>query len=327
MDIKSTFKIVSTVFSIFFTSQSLSATTPTPLQTVAITQIADHPAADAVREGILAALKANGYVEGDHFHIIFENAQGSTVIAAQIAKKFVGMKPTVLVPISTPSTQALVKVDENSGIPIVFAAVTDPVASGVVTSLTHPGGHVTGITDATPVKPQIEVFKKVLPHLKTLGIIYNPGDNSSTTPLKEAHEVANNLGITLVEAPAFKTSDVPAAMQQLVGKNVDAIFVPLDNTVLAAMDAVLKIAFQHKTPVFSSDSDSVSQGALASSGYTHFDTGYAAGLIVVKVLKGAKPGDIPVGNAQDLNIYINPKTATKLNIQIPESILKTAKNL
>ncbi len=327
MDIKAAFKIVSIFFLTAFFSPTLIATDtpPPPLSTVAITQIADHPAANAVREGVLAALKENGYEKGKTLNVIYENAQGSPVTAAQIAKKLVAMKPNVLVPITTPSTQAMVKADEAYAIPIVFAAVTDPVVSGVVSSLTHPGGYVTGATDASPIKHQLETFTKVLPTLKTLGIIYNPGDNSSTTPLKEARDILKNMGITLVEATAFKTSDVPAAVQQLAGRNVDAIFVPLDNTILSAMDAVLKIGFQNKIPVFSSDSDSVSQGALASSGYTHFDTGYAAGEIVVQVLKGAKPGDIPVATSQDLSIYINPRSAAKLHITLPAAIIKTAK--
>ncbi|MBS0271559.1 MAG: ABC transporter substrate-binding protein [Proteobacteria bacterium] len=328
MDIKSTFKIVSFAFVTTFFSSSLFATTPPPpIQTVAITQIIDHPSADAVREGILAALRDNNYVEGNTFHIIYENAQGSPVTASQIAQKFVALKPSVLVPITTPSTQAMVKADAAYSIPIVFAAVTDPVASGVVTSIARPGGHITGATDAAPIQQQFEIFKKIMPTLKTLGVIYNPGDNSSNTPLREARAVSKTMGITLVEAPTFKTADVSIAMQQLAGKNVDAIFVPLDNTVLSAMDAVLKISFQHKIPVFSSDSDSVAQGALASSGYSHFDTGYSAGEMVVQVLKGANPGDIPVASAQDLNVYISPKSAQKLDIEIPQAVLETAKKL
>jgi len=280
-----------------------------------------------VREGALAALKDNGYEDGKTLKIIFENAQGSSVTATQIAKKFVALKPNVIIPISTPSTQAVVKANENYSIPIVFAAVTDPVASGVILSLDHPGGNITGVTDAAPIKRQFDIFKQILPHLKTLGVIYNPGDNSSTTPVKEAREVAKDMGITLVESSAFKTSDVPGALQQLAGKKVDAIFVPLDNTILSAMVAVLKIAFQYNIPVFTSDSDSVGQGALASSGYSHFDTGYTAGKMAVKVLKGTNPGDIPVANAQDLNVYINLKSAKKLNVTFPKDILKTAKEM
>lgn len=325
MDIKSTIKSVTFSFSVFFASFSLFAAPP--LKTVAITQITDHPAADAVREGVIAALKDNGYVEGENLKLIYESAQGSPVTATQIAKKFVALKPDVLVPITTPSTQAMVKVDKNYAIPIVFAAVTDPIASGVVTSLTQPGGYITGSTDAAPIKQQLEVFKKIFPHLKTLGVIYNPGDSSSATPLKEARTLSKEMEITLVEATAFKTSDVPAAVQQLAGKKVDAIFVPLDNTILAALESVLKIAFQHKIPVFTSDSDSVAQGALASSGYTHFDTGYSAGKIVVQVLQGANPGEIPVAKPYDLNVYINPRTAAKLNLIIPESILAKAKEM
>ncbi|HUX78659.1 MAG TPA: ABC transporter substrate-binding protein [Alphaproteobacteria bacterium] len=325
MNIKTTFQIISIVLSAVFASMTLNAADTPLFPTIAITQIADHPAANAVREGILAALKDNGYEKGKSLNVIYENAQGSPVTATQIAKKIVALKPDVIMPITTPSAQAMVKADQAYAIPIVFAAVTDPILSGVVSSLTHPGGYITGATDASPVKQQIETFKKVLPDLKTLGVIYNPGDNSSTTPLKEAREVTKSMGITLIEAPAFKTSDVPTAALQLAGSKVDAIFIPLDNTVLSAMDSVLKIGFQNKIPVFSSDSDSVAQGALASSGYTHFDTGYAAGKIAAQILTGAKPGDIPVATSQDLSIYINPKTAEKLNISIPEAIAKTAK--
>ncbi len=329
MYIKSAIKIVSVAFLTAFFSSSSSATTspPPPLPTIALTQIIDHPAADAVREGVLAALKDNGYEKGKTLNIVYENAQGSSVTAAQIAKKFVALNPNVLISITTPSTQTMVKADEAYGIPLVFAAVTDPIASGVVRDLIHPGGYITGATDAAPIKQQLEAFKIILPKLKTLGVIYNPGDSSSATPLVEAKKIAKDLSITLIEATAFKTSDVPTAVQQLAGNQVDAIFVPLDNTILSAMDAVLKIAFQHQIPVLSSDSDSVTQGALASSEYTHFDTGYAAGEIVARVLKGEKAGDIPVATAQDVNVYINLKSAEKLNIAFPDEILNSAKKM
>mgnify|MGYP000694539393 CR=1 FL=1 len=327
MDIKSAIKVVSFSLTIALFSSSLGALSPSSPPTVAITQIIEHPSSDSVRKGILDALKDNGYENGDTFKIIYENAQGSPVTAAQIAQKFVALKPKVLIPITTTSTQAMVKADEVFGIPLVFAAVTDPVGAGIVSSLSHPGGHITGATDMAPIKTQLETFKAVLPDLKILGIIYNPGDSSSASPLKVVREISKDMGLTLVEATAFKTSDIPAALQQLVGKKVDAIFVPLDNTVLSAMDAVLKIGFQYNIPIFSSDSDSVAQGALASSGYTHYDTGYAAGEIVVKVLKGENPGDIPVASSQDLNIYINPRTALKLNIELPKPILEKAKKM
>jgi len=325
MDIKTTFKVISFIFSSFFVSSSLQAAEPP--KTVALTQIVDHPAADSVREGILKALQDSGYEKGKSLNLIYENAQGSPVTATQIAKKFVALKPDLIISITTPSTQAMVKANENYSLPIVFAAVTDPIASGVVPSLSHPGGHVTGATDAAPIKQQLEFFKKVLPNLKTLGILYNPGDNSSATPVKEARQAAKELGITLVEATAFKTADVPSASQQLAGQKVDAIFVPLDNTILSAMEAVLKVANQYKIPVVSSDKDSVAQGALASSGYTHFDTGYAAGKLAVQVLQGASPGDLPVVKPTNMNTYINSKSAKDLNVTIPEDVLKAAEKM
>ncbi len=319
------FSAVTFVSSTFFASSFLPA--EPSLKTIAITQIVDHPAANAVREGVLAALKDKGYEEGKTFTLIYENAQSSPVTASQIAQKFMSLKPDLIIPITTPSTQAVAKANEGYALPVVFAAVTDPIASGVVDSLPHPGGSITGVTDAAPIKRQIDFFKQALPHLKTLGILYNPGDNSSATPVKEARELAKEEGLTLIEATAFKTSDVPAAMKQLVGRGVDAVFVPLDNTVLSAMDAVLKVAFQHKIPVVSSDSDSVEQGALVSSGYTHFDTGYRAGEIAAQVLEGANPGQISVASAQSLNIYINKKSAQTLNITFPKAILEIAKEM
>ncbi|MBX9786601.1 MAG: ABC transporter substrate-binding protein [Alphaproteobacteria bacterium] len=323
MDIKIPFKIVSFIVVTTFFSTFLFAAAP-PLQTIAITQIADHPAANAVREGILKALKDHGIEENSQYKIIYENAQGNPVTAAQIAQKFVAAKSSVLVPITTTSTQTMVKADSAHALPMVFAAVTDPIAAGVVSSLAHPGSYITGVTDAAPIEEQVKLFKEILPQLQTLGIVYNPGDNSSATPLKQAREAAKKLGVTLIEATAFKTSDVPVAAQNLVGRGVDAIFVPLDNTVLAAMESVLKVANQNKIPVFSSDKDSVEQGALASSGYSHFDTGYVAGEMVVSVLKGANPGDIPVATAKNLNVYINSKTAKHLNLSLPKEILNQA---
>lgn len=330
MDTQTKIKIISFITSISFIHTSLFADSlpnNPPLKTVAITQIVDHPSANAVRNGILAALKDKGYKDRETVKIIYENAQGNPVIASQIAQKFTALKPDLIIPITTPSTQAVVKADETYGIPVVFAAVTDPVAAGVVSSLTHPGGHISGVTDAAPIQRQFDVFKQALPHLKTMGILYNPGDNSSTTPVKEARAVAKEMGITLCEATAFKTGDVPTAMQQLISKGVDAVFVPLDNTVLSAMDAVLKIAFQNKIPVFSSDSDSVAQGALISSGYTHFDTGYKTGEMAAHVLEGASPGDLAIESAQTLNIYVNRKSAEKLNIKFPDKISQIAKNM
>jgi putative ABC transport system substrate-binding protein len=330
MDTQTKIKIISFITSISFIHTSLFADPPPnnpPIKTITITQIVDHPSANAVREGVLAALKDKGYKDEETVKIIYENAQGNPVIASQIAQKFTALKPDLIIPITTPSTQAVVKADETYNIPVVFAAVTDPVASGVVPSMTHPRGHITGVTDAAPIQRQFDVFRQALPQLKIIGILYNPGDNSSATPVKEARAVAKEMGITLFEATAFKTGDVTTAMQQLVSNGVDAVFVPLDNTVLSAMDAVLKIAFQHNIPVFSSDSDSVAQGALISSGYTHFDTGYKAGEIAAQVLEGANPGDLPIESAQSLNIYVNKKSAQKLNIKFSDEISKIAKDM
>lgn len=325
MNIKAAFKVASLIFATLCVSLPLVAESPpaTP-KTVVITEIDDLPSADAVREGIIAALRDNGFEDGKNLNLIYEDAQGSTVTAMEIAKKFISLKPDLMMSITTPSTQALIKANEDTLYPIVFAAITDPVTAGFVKSLEHPGGVITGSTDVAPIKQQLEVFKKILPNLKTLGILYNP---RSATPIKETMQLAKEMGVTLVEATVTKTADITGAMQQLADKKVDAIFVPLDNTVLAGMDSVLNFSFENKIPVVTSDSDSVAQGALASSGYTHFDTGYAAGEIAVRILHGAKPADIPIAVSQDLNVYVNTESAKVLGIKIPNEVLRTAEHM
>ena len=325
MDIKAAFKVISFILVTLFVSLSLVAA-PSP-KTVLITQIIEHPFSDAVRQGILAALRDNGFEDGKTINITYENAQGSTVTAMQIAKKFVSLKPDLMISITTPSTLALAKANEKSSIPIVFAAVTDPVGAGIVPSLSHPSGAITGATESPSPKKQLETFKEILPHLKTIGILYNPDEKNSESSVKETRQLAKIMGLTLVEATATKTEDILSALQQLVGKKVDAIFVPLDKTILSELGDILKISFESKIPVVTTDSDSVAQGALASSGYTHFATGYAAGEIATRILKGEKPGEIPVATAQDINVYINLQSARLLGIKIPPDILKSAKHM
>ena len=287
---------------------------------VATTAIVEHPALDAVRDGIKQTLNDNGY-SGDNLKFTYESAQGKPEIAAQIARKMVGDNPDIIVAIATPSAQATVAT--NSSIPIVFSAVTDPVAAKLVPTLEKPGGNVTGLSDMANVKEHLELIKEFVPNLKAVGIPYNPGETNAVSMLATIKVEAEKMGIKIVESAAPKSSDVMIAAKQLVGK-VDAIYCPIDNTIISAVESVVKVGIDAQIPVFAGDTDTVARGAVAAVGYDYFDLGRQTGDIVVRILKGEKPGSIDVKMAKGTNLFVNPKMAKKMGIKIPEAVLSRA---
>jgi putative ABC transport system substrate-binding protein len=287
---------------------------------VATTAIVEHPALDAVRDGIKKSLNDNGY-SGDNLKFTYESAQGKPDIAAQIARKMVGDNPDIIVAIATPSAQAAVTA--SSSIPVVFSAVTDPLAAKLVPTLEKPGSNVTGLSDMANLKEHLELIKSFIPNVKTLGIPYNPGEANSVSMLASMKVEAGKMGITIVEAAAPKSSDVMIATKQLVGK-VEAIYCPIDNTIISAVESVVKVGIDAGIPVFAGDTDTVARGAVAAVGYDYFDLGRQTGDIVVRILKGEKPGNIDVKMAKGTNLYVNPKMAAMMGVQIPQEVLARA---
>ncbi len=292
------------------------------LKTVAVTQIVEHPALDAARNGIKDELAAEGYEEGHNLDFLFESAQGNPATAAQIAQKFVGDKPDVIVPISTPSAQAVVGATKD--IPVVFTAVTDPIGAKLVDDLEHPGGNVTGMSDLSPIGLHLDLIKEIMPDATDLGVIYNPGEANSVTLLALLKKEAPARGLTIAEAVAPRSADVLAAAQSLIGE-VDAIYVPTDNTVVTALEAIVKVGTDNQLPVFAGDTDSVPRGAIAALGFNYYDLGRQTGKMVARVLKGEKPGDLPVESVQTTQLFVNPGAAEAMGIKIPDAVIKRAK--
>ncbi|OJW50304.1 MAG: hypothetical protein BGO67_00020 [Alphaproteobacteria bacterium 41-28] len=280
-------------------------------KTIGITQIVDHPSLNAIREGVLEGLAKEGYVEGKDLTVIFENAQGNPTTAAQIAQKFAGLSLDAIVPITTPSAQAVVQQVEKT--PIIFAAVSDPLSAKIVSSLDHPGGNVTGVADIPPLQEQLSFMENCLPNLKTLGVVYNPGESNNVSFLKQLTTLAEKKNIKIITAAAPKSADVQAATLSLIN-DVDAIFVGNDNTVVSGLEPLVKACIDASKPLFVSDPQSVERGALAAYAYDQRDIGQQVGQMVAKVLKGKNPGDLPVEKPQVLKMSINPKTAKKIKV-------------
>lgn len=290
-------------------------------QSVAVTSIVEHPALDSIKDGVQDALKQAGYTEAKGLKWQFQTAQGNTAIAAQIARKFVGDKPDVIVAIATPSAQAVVAATKT--VPVVYSAVTDPVAAQLVPSMAASGTNVTGVSDALSLEKQIDLIRKVVPDAKKIGIVYNPGEANSVVVVKSLRELLPKSGMSLVEATAARTVDVGAAARSLVGK-VDAIYTNTDNNVVSAYEALVKVGNSAKIPLIASDTDSVKRGAIAALGVNYYDLGIQTGKVVIQILKGAKPGDIASQTSDKLELYVNPAAAKKQGVTLSEAFVKSA---
>ncbi|MEW9668707.1 ABC transporter substrate-binding protein [Ammoniphilus sp. 3BR4] len=305
---------------------SASPTEATPAEKtvkIGITQIVEHPSLDETREGFLAALKDAGYEEGKNLKVDVQIAQGDMNNNITIAQKFVSDQTDLILAISTPSAQAVAKATQD--IPVVFAAITDPLGAKLVSQVDKPGANVTGMSDTHPegVKNTIKAIKEFFPEAKKVGIIYNNGEQNAVYNVEQAKKAIAELGLEAVEATATKSSEVQQAAESLVGR-VDALAYFKDNTVASALESVIQVANQNKLPFFAGDGDSVERGVFAGSGVEEFENGYQAGQKAVEILKGKNPGDIPVGFPEKTQLYINLKAAKDAGIQVTDEMKKDA---
>lgn len=291
-------------------------------KTVAVTAIVEHPALDAVRDGVRDELKAAGFENGKGLKFEFQSAQGNTGTAAQIARKYVGDKPAAIVAIATPSAQAVVAATKD--IPVVYSAVTDPVAAKLVKSWDASGTNVTGVSDLSPLTRHLELIRRVAPAAKRVGVIYSPGEANSVAIVEALKKAAPAAGFVLVEASAPRSVDVAGAAQSLVGK-ADVIYAPTDNNVMSAFEGIVKVAQAAKIPVVAADTDAVKRGAVAALGLNYYDIGRQTGKVVVRILNGEAPGAIPSQTSQSFELFVNPAAAQKQGVTLSDELVKSAK--
>ena len=288
---------------------------------VAITQIVEHPALDAVHEGVKDELAERGYREGENLGLMHESAQGNSAIASQIARKFVGENPDVIVAIAPPSAQTVAAAARN--VPVVFSAVTDPVAAKLVQSWEAPGANITGVSDMLPIEKHLDMLQRAMPDAKRIGTVYNPGEANAAALIELLEERLQARGLELVKGAATKTSEVLGAARSLVGK-ADAIYLTTDNTVISAAEAVISVGERAKIPVFAADTATVERGAVAALGFNYYNHGRQTGAMVARVLEGAGTADMPVETMEELDLYVNPEAAERMGVTLPEDLIQEA---
>lgn len=288
---------------------------------IAISQIVEHPALNRTRDGLVDEL--NSQKDVYNYKFIMESAQGSPLLAMQIAQKFIGMKPSIIVAISTPMAQAAFAANKNAGLPIVFTSVTDPLKAHLVESLQTPGSKVTGVSNQIDTDPQLALFKRIVPGLQTIGIIYNPAEVNSLRMNQVFEESAKKQGIVVKTKAAIATTEVGPAAAALASE-VDALFVTNDSLVLSAFDSVVREGNRSGTPVFVSDVDMVERGAIAAYGPNQYELGKQTARMVLRLLDGQDSATMPVEFPQICELYLNIKAVRQLNLTIPVELIQEA---
>ncbi|MDR0944809.1 MAG: ABC transporter substrate-binding protein [Bifidobacteriaceae bacterium] len=285
---------------------------------IGISQIVEHPSLDLVVKGFKSEIaKAGLKVTYDD-----ENAQNDQSNAAAIADQFANdKKMDLMLGIGTPAAQAIVN-DEQTR-PVLFAAVTDPVAAQLVPSLKASGTNVTGTSDANPESKPVALIKQILPNAKTIGVLYSSAEVNSEVQVKAFKQEAAGLGITIKEESITNSSEVGTGIEAL--KDTDAVLIPTDNTVVSAIDTVVSFCEDNDLPLFSADADSVAQGTIATRGLSYLQLGVATGDMAVKILKdGVKAGSIPTDVVETTQLKYNSVAAQKMGVTLPSSVTGTA---
>jgi putative ABC transport system substrate-binding protein len=287
---------------------------------IGISKIVSHPALDAVEKGIQDELKEqNVKVTFD-----LQNANGEVSTAASIAAKFKAENVVLAIGIATPTAQAIANTIKD--VPVVFSAVTDPVSAGLVKKADMGYKNVTGVSDLTPVKAQIQFLSKVKP-IKKLGLIYSSHEDNAVALAKLAQQACRELNIEIVETTIANSAEVKQAAQAIIPR-VDAIYVSTDNTVISAIAAICDVAAKANIPVMSADPSSAeTNGVLAAWGFDYYKIGRATGRMVKDLLDGKKPSDTAVRymtDPSDIDLLINKDVARKLGLSFSPDIEKMA---
>lgn len=287
---------------------------------IGISQLVQHPALDAATKGFKQALEDSG------MKVTFDeqNAQGEQANAVTIAQKFASSDADLYLAVATPAAQALAQAVTNK--PVLFTAVTDAVSAQLVKSNEQPGGNVTGTSDAAPIDKQLEMLKQIVPDAKTVGIVYSSGEVNSEVQVKAAEEAGKKQGLAFKTQTVTTANDIAQAAEAL--GDVDAIYVPTDNMVVAGIASLVQVAEKKQIPVIGAEAGTVEGGAVATLGIDYEKLGYQTGQLAVKILKdGKKPADLPVETAKEFSYVVNEGAAKRMGATIPADILGKAEKV
>jgi putative ABC transport system substrate-binding protein len=291
------------------------------LPTVAFLQITSSVTLEATREGYLRGLQENGFKDGENFHFDHKSAEGDIGTAQLMAREFVGRNVEVFGVSSSPALQTAIKATKE--IPIVFCGVADPASAGAIKN-GKPLENVTGISNPDPVEKTLALIKEIMPQIKTVGTLYDPSEPFSPLFRGRSQAAAKKLGLEWIEISVNNTNDITTGVQALKARGAQAIMQIPSNVADAGIAGEIKAAGAANIPFFSTHPTHIPAGALACLGWDYEQAGYEAGVYAAKVLKGAKPAELPIKSVQKEDLVINLPVANKFGVKIPKAVLARA---
>ncbi|HEM4283094.1 TPA: ABC transporter substrate-binding protein [Streptococcus suis] len=277
---------------------------------VGVLQYMEHESLTAAREGFAAELEANGYKEGEKLVLDYQNAQGDQSNLQTISEQLIDGNDIVLA-IATPSAQSLATVSTET--PIVFTAVTDPLSADLVESIEKPGGLLTGTSDQAPIDKQVELLGQAVPDAKTVGILYTTSERNSEVQVEQAKELLEKAGYKVIVKGITSSNEVQDATTSLM-KDVDALFIPTDNTVASTMTMIGELSVEHKVPVIGGSTDMVDEGGLLTYGTNYEALGRQTAKMAIKIIEGANVSETAVEYPETVSLHVNEEIAQKLGI-------------
>lgn len=286
--------------------------------TIGVIQFVSHPSLDNCYEGLIAGLKDAGFVDGDNMEIDFQNALGLPETADQQAKNLVAKKCDLLIGIATPAAMAAYAATRGTDIPVVFCAVSDPVAAELVKTLEKPGVNCTGTSDLLNLEAQVKMIRAFQPDAAKLGVLYTTSEVNSVTHLTELKELAPKYNFEVVAQGVQSSADIPQAITVLAEK-VDCITNFTDNNVVKNLSTVLAKANAAGVPVYGSEIEQVTNGCIASESLDYIELGKRTGAMAAKILNGESAAEIPVALIKDSKPVVNPGVMAAFSITLPDA--------
>ena len=293
---------------------SLGGDTPDGVITVGVIQFGSHPSLDNCYEGIEEALKA---AYGNTVVIDRQDGNFDSATCDTIAKNMVAKNYDIIVPIATPAAISAYAAAQGTDIPVVFSAVSDPVAAGLVDSMEAPGGNCTGTSDVLDLEAQVTLIQTMQPDVKKIGVLYTTSEANSVSQLQMLKEIAAERGLEIVEQGVQTAADIPQAAASVTAK-ADCINNFTDNNVVGNLNTLLEQANTAGIPVYGSEEEQVVNGCLASISLDYVALGIKTGEMVIAILGGESAATLPVATITDGTAVVNTDVLEFFHLTLPE---------
>lgn len=283
---------------------------------VGIVQFVEHASLNQITEALTAQLDSLSESTDNTYSYVVKNGQADGTLLNQIGAELIDSQVDLIVAIATPAAQIMQSCAEDTEIPIVFSAVTDPVGAKLVDSMELPGGKITGTSDALDTVTMMKLITDVNPEAKTVGLLYSNSEDASKQPIEEAKAYLDENGLAYVEKTGTSTDEINQAVDALIADGVDAIFTPTDNTIMSAELSIFEKLAEAGIPHYCGADSFALNGAFLGFGVNYVDLGTSTADMVAEILGGADPAETPVVTFDNGIATINTETAEAIGIDL-----------